>query len=171
MTPTHSRVGDRAPVQARVAAQSSSDFIARLERSLTPGGRGRICNNLTQQDKHESLVDSPVCLGTTTLTISPIALWSAAENPEPFHFVDARADRIPLKTELKPTLKVLQRKPIEAPRNRHAAADDDDDSEAEERKRQQAAFEERSRRAALEREEKQRLYAEARERIMGPLSA
>lgn len=80
---------------------------------------------------------------------------------------------MPLKTDFRPTVKVLSRKPVLASRADPAARmaglalDDEDDSEEEERKRKEADFVERQRRAHLEREEKQRKYAEVRERLFG----
>lgn len=45
--------------------------------------------------------------------------------------------------------------------------DDEDDSEEEERKRQEASLADRQRKAAEERKEKERKYAEVRERLFG----
>lgn len=62
-------------------------------------------------------------------------------------------------------MKVLSRKP--SPQVANGRTDDGDESEDEARRRAEANLAERTRRAAIEREEKQRKYAEARERIMG----
>lgn len=72
-------------------------------------------------------------------------------------------------------MKLLSRKPAAPAIARKDAAngvagltlDDDEDSEEETRKKQQADLEERQRKAKIEREEKAKKYAEARERIMG----
>jgi hypothetical protein len=82
---------------------------------------------------------------------------------------------VPLKQGPKPQVQLLSRKPPAPVIARKEAAngvanlklDDDEDSEEENRKRQQADLEERQRKAKIEREEKARRYAEARERIMG----
>ncbi|TID21468.1 hypothetical protein E6O75_ATG04863 [Venturia nashicola] len=99
-------------------------------------------------------------------------LWDAA--PEKPIFLLARED-VPLKDEFKGPLKVLSRKPppkiIARPDPTSGLAnlniDDDDDSEEEERKKAEKSFLERQARAKIEREEKQRKYQEARDRIMG----
>ncbi|KAJ9647840.1 hypothetical protein H2201_001204 [Coniosporium apollinis] len=104
-------------------------------------------------------------------------LWQSAEdpNPDPYQFLKARED-VPLKTDFKPALKVLSRKPppaIVKPNGNAAGiaamqiADDGDDSEEEERRKNEQAFAERQAKAAREREEKQRKYQEVRERLFG----
>jgi len=100
-------------------------------------------------------------------------LWQAAESPEQFHFLETK-NAVPLKTEFKPAVKVLSRKPqIAKPPNNVTpnmaglSIDDGDDSEEEDRKRREADFAERQKRAQIEREEKQRKYAEVRERLFG----
>jgi hypothetical protein len=80
-----------------------------------------------------------------------------------------------LKEEFRAPVKVLSRKPppkfISRPDPASGLAnlnlDDDDDSEEEERKKAEKSFLERQARAKVEREEKQRKYQEARERILG----
>ncbi|KAI9722754.1 MAG: hypothetical protein M1828_004450 [Chrysothrix sp. TS-e1954] len=107
------------------------------------------------------------------------AIWDSAENPETLHFIDAR-NNVPLKTEFKPQLKVLSRKPqAPAPVPQKPAAslengmngvnleDDDPDSEEEERRRQERSLGERQAKAKQEREEKQKKYQEVRERLFG----
>ncbi|KAK4996630.1 hypothetical protein LTR66_003800 [Elasticomyces elasticus] len=97
-------------------------------------------------------------------------LWESAEAPQQFHFLETR-EKISLKDEFKPAMKVLSRKPV----SNHDVANgvnkltlnNEDDSEEEERKRQEASFAERTRKAQLEREEKARKYAEARQRLFG----
>lgn len=100
-------------------------------------------------------------------------LWDTAENPNRSFFLESQGV-VPLKQEPKTAVKVLSRKPTPAIAKRDPAngigglsLDDEDDSEEEARKKREASFEERQKRAKLEREEKQRKYAEARERIMG----
>ncbi|QDS74248.1 hypothetical protein FKW77_002959 [Venturia effusa] len=101
-------------------------------------------------------------------------LWEAADAPETPIFLLARED-VPLKDEFKAPLKVLSRKPPPKVSARpdpssgiaNLNIDDDDDSEEEERKKAEKAFLERQARAKIEREEKQRKYQEARDRIMG----
>lgn len=104
----------------------------------------------------------------------PVALHaneSCRETPETFHFLAAR-DNVPLKTEFKPALKVLSRKP--APQviqkvdpvtglAKMALEDEDED----EQKKAQPTPEELRLRAQREREEKQRRYDAARARILG----
>ncbi|KAF1984803.1 hypothetical protein K402DRAFT_335881 [Aulographum hederae CBS 113979] len=106
-------------------------------------------------------------------------LWETAETPEQPLFLAARND-VPLKTDFKPAVKLLSRKP--PPRtisqNDPAAGmagmsirDDEDDSEEEARKKNEASFAERQAKAQREREEKQRKYHEVRERLFGSPSA
>jgi hypothetical protein len=97
-----------------------------------------------------------------------------SDAPEKPLFLIARNDP-PLKDEYKAPLKVLSRKPPPKVMSRPDPAsglanlnlDDDDDSEEEERKKAEKQFLERQARAKIEREEKQRKYQEARERILG----
>ncbi|KAF2706785.1 hypothetical protein K504DRAFT_493142, partial [Pleomassaria siparia CBS 279.74] len=99
-------------------------------------------------------------------------IWESAENPQPLLFLEAR-DNVPLKAAFKPNVMVLARKPPQVLSRNGTAAGmaglsiDDDDSEEERRKENEASFEERKARAKIEREEKNRRYAEAREKIFG----
>jgi len=101
-------------------------------------------------------------------------IWDAADAPERPLFLQARDD-VPLKGNFKPAVKVLSRKPPPKvvshanPTSRVANlnTEDDDDSEEEERKRAEKSFLERQALSKIEREEKQRKYQEARERILG----
>ncbi|KAH8808340.1 hypothetical protein F5884DRAFT_857878 [Xylogone sp. PMI_703] len=86
-------------------------------------------------------------------------IWESAEEPETFHYLAAH-DTVPLKTEFKPALKVLSRKPAA----NKAPGDEDDDNEG---KQAQPTPEELRLKAQREREEKQRRYDEARARILG----
>ena len=88
-------------------------------------------------------------------------------------WLDARDDA-PRKSDFKPTVKLLSRKPppkIASPDPSTGIANmslaDDEDSEEEERKRATEDFAERQARAQREREEKQRKYQEVRERLFG----
>lgn len=106
--------------------------------------------------------------GTSSASNNP------SDAPEKPIFLLARED-VPLKEEFKGPLKVLSRKPppkvIARPDPTSGLANlnigDDDDSEEEERKKAEKSFVERQARAKIEREEKQRKYQEARDRIMG----
>lgn len=102
-------------------------------------------------------------------------LWDSADNPETFHFVETR-NEVPLKSDYKPALMVLSRKPkpeivpranVEEGVTCMSLQDDEDDSEEEARKERDRTMGERQSRAQQEREEKQRKYAEVRERLFG----
>ncbi|KAL4908277.1 hypothetical protein BDW74DRAFT_99161 [Aspergillus multicolor] len=105
-------------------------------------------------------------------------LWAEAESPQTFHFYEAASD-VPLKQEFKPTVTVLSRNPVIATRQSSSAAgaaagfarlnlnaDDSDDEKPPE-----PTPEERQAMALKNREEKQRKYEEARERLFGTPSA
>ncbi|QIX01392.1 hypothetical protein AMS68_006909 [Peltaster fructicola] len=100
-------------------------------------------------------------------------IWSTAESPSRNLWLEAKG-AIPLKQDFVPAMTVLSRKPAQQIAKRDASngvaglsLEDDDDSETEARKKRESELEERQRKAKLEREEKVRKYAEARERIMG----
>jgi hypothetical protein len=91
-------------------------------------------------------------------------------------FLQSRAEPAPAyKTEFKPQMKVLARKPPPKIAARSDAAgamgklnlQDDEDSDEEDRKKAALEFEERKARAIREREEKQRKYQEVRDKIFG----
>ncbi|KAG9228334.1 hypothetical protein BJ875DRAFT_350412, partial [Amylocarpus encephaloides] len=99
-------------------------------------------------------------------------LWQSAEEPETFHFLAAR-DTVPLRTEFKPTLKVLSRKPapktiqkIDPITGLAKMTIEDDDEEVDETKNRPTPEELRLK-AQREREGKQKRYDEVRARIMG----
>ncbi|KUJ07942.1 uncharacterized protein LY89DRAFT_659557 [Mollisia scopiformis] len=103
-------------------------------------------------------------------------VWeSASPEPEAPFFLATR-DTVPLKTEFKPTLKLLSRKPASKviqkidPVTGLAKMTLEDDDDEEEQKKDQPTPEELRARAQREREEKQKRYNEARERILGPSS-
>ncbi|KAK1058295.1 hypothetical protein LTR74_013496 [Friedmanniomyces endolithicus] len=96
-------------------------------------------------------------------------LWDSAENPTRMHWLETQGV-VPLKQEFRPQVKLLSRKPQAAILKKGATdanVDDGEDSEEEARKKQEVAMEERTRQAKIDREEKQKKYNEARERIMG----
>ncbi|KAI9814470.1 MAG: hypothetical protein M1827_003326 [Pycnora praestabilis] len=102
-------------------------------------------------------------------------LWDSAESTETFHFLEAR-NNVPLKTEFKPALKVLSRKPTPKVIARTdptsgisqlTLEDEDDDDEDDAKKKNALTPEERRLKADREREEKQRRYEEVRERLFG----
>ncbi|KAG9942579.1 hypothetical protein KCU85_g9180, partial [Aureobasidium melanogenum] len=95
-------------------------------------------------------------------------LWDAAEQPERSYFLESKG-AAPLNSDFKPQVKLLTRRPTPQIANRMAGLnlEDEDDSEEEERKRQEASLAERQRKAAEERKEKERKYAEVRERLFG----
>ncbi|KAF1943202.1 hypothetical protein EJ02DRAFT_144803 [Clathrospora elynae] len=98
-------------------------------------------------------------------------LWEAAENPEPQWYPEARPP--PVAATFKPKVTMLARKPTPQvlARNMAGMSLEDDDSEEERQKKAAADFEERKLRAQKERAEKERKYAEARERIFGSPAA
>ena len=91
------------------------------------------------------------------------------ETPETFHFLAAR-DNVPLKTEFKPALKVLSRKPVVQkvdPVSGLAKMILDDEEDEEEQKKDKPTLEQLRLEAQRQRDEKQKRYEEARARIMG----
>ena len=100
-------------------------------------------------------------------------MWDAGENPARNHWLEAQGV-VPLKQEFKAPVQLLSRKPAPTIAKKDGAngianlsLEDEDDSEDERRKKRESGMEERQRQAKIDREEKQRKYAEARERIMG----
>ncbi|PZD43726.1 hypothetical protein A1F97_02653 [Pyrenophora tritici-repentis] len=96
--------------------------------------------------------------------------WNS-ENPEPQWYPQVRP--APVAATFKPKVTMLARKPTPQVLSRNMAGMnlEDDDSEEERRKKAAADFEERKARAQKERAEKERKYAEARERIFGSPAA
>lgn len=130
-----------------------------------------------QQNAPQSEVQQPIKISRSQFKAqhqeANKQLWKAAEEPERFHYLEAKND-VPLKTDFKPTVKVLSRKPTPQIASRNDPSSqmagltlEGDDSEEEERKRSEVVFAERQKKAAYEREEKQRKYAEVRERLFG----
>ncbi|KAJ5532831.1 hypothetical protein N7494_009383 [Penicillium frequentans] len=110
-------------------------------------------------------------------------LWAEAETPQTFHFVEARSD-VPLKQDIKPAVTLLSRRPQIATRQSGSSGvnsataglgqlglDDDGDSDEEANKAPEPTFEERQAIALKNREDRQRKYEEARERLFGSPSA
>ncbi|MCJ1248435.1 hypothetical protein MMC30_005653 [Trapelia coarctata] len=101
-------------------------------------------------------------------------LWEEAETPKNPYFVEAR-NEVPLKSEFKPAVKVLSRKPAPTVVARkdpvsgleQLTLEDDDEDDEDESKQKPMTMEERQLKAQKEREEKQRKYEEVRERLFG----
>lgn len=114
------------------------------------------------------------CTPLTYLSTVPnIDCRRNSENPEPV-FLQARNPLV--QPTFKPAVTVLARKPTPQVLSRNGgmaglSIEDDDDSEEERQRKAAADFEERKARAAKERAEKERKYAEARERIFGSPAA
>ena len=90
------------------------------------------------------------------------------------YFLNTRTE-VPLKSEFKPAMKVLSRKPATktmaaadpASGLEKLALEDDEDDEEEQEKTRTPTAEERQIKAQKEREEKQKKYEEARQRLFG----
>ena len=102
-------------------------------------------------------------------------LWEDAEDPKDNFFLKSR-DVVPLKSDFKPAMKVLSRKPV----TKSAAStdpatgmgqlsivDDDDDDDDDEAKKNTLTLQERQEKAQREREEKQKKYEEVRQKLFG----
>lgn len=97
-----------------------------------------------------------------------------SETPKNPYFVEAR-NAVPLKSEFKPAVKVLSRKPAPTVVARkdpvsgleRLTIEDEDDDEEDDSKQKPMTMEERQLKAQKEREEKQRKYEEVRERLFG----
>ena len=99
----------------------------------------------------------------------------SSETPKNSYFLNTRED-VPLKSDFKPAVKVLSRKPASKTTSTatingldQLTLDDDDDDDDDENSMQKTTLtvEERQQKAQREREEKQRKYEEARERLFG----
>ncbi|MCJ1461529.1 hypothetical protein MMC07_000126 [Pseudocyphellaria aurata] len=104
-------------------------------------------------------------------------IWQDAETPKDSFFLNTRGE-VPLKSDFKPAMKVLSRKP--RPKTANTAAspgsgqntlDDDDDDDENDAPNTTMTTEERQLKAQREREEKQKKYEEARERLFGAEAA
>ncbi|KAL8784650.1 MAG: hypothetical protein Q9195_008953 [Heterodermia aff. obscurata] len=105
-------------------------------------------------------------------------LWADADNTRDSYYVNTR-DEVPFKTEFKPAMKVLSRKPITKITNASDPAsgigqlsleDEDEDDDADQKKNVMTV-QERQQKAQRDREEKQRKYEEVRERLFGTEAA
>jgi len=104
-------------------------------------------------------------------------IWADAEDPQDNYFLRTH-DIVPLKSEFKPAVKVLSRKPKPNPAGSsdpslgigQLGIDDDDDSE-DDAKKNALTPQERQEKAAREREEKQKKYEEVRQKLFGAETA
>lgn len=100
-------------------------------------------------------------------------IWADAEDPQDNFFLRTH-DVVPLKSDYKPAMKVLSRKPkpaIAAASDpslgvSNSGIEDDEDSE-DETKKTPLTSQERQEKAAKEREEKQKKYEEVRQKLFG----
>ncbi len=100
-------------------------------------------------------------------------LWEDAEDPQDNFFLKSR-DIIPLKSEFKPAMQVLSRKPKAKSASGgdpslgigQRGIEDEEDSE-DDIKRNALSPQERQEKAAREREEKQKKYEEVRQKLFG----
>lgn len=100
-------------------------------------------------------------------------LWQDAEDPQDNFFLKTR-NVVPLKSEFKPAMQVLSRKPAVKPAagidpatglaQLSVEEDDDDEDDA---KKTALTLQERQEKAQREREEKQRKYEEVRQKLFG----
>ena len=100
-------------------------------------------------------------------------IWADAEDPQDNYFLRTR-DVVPLKSDFKPAMKVLSRKPkanTAAPTDTslglgQLGIEDDEDSDDDEKKNTMTP-QERQEKAAKDREEKQKKYEEVRQKLFG----
>ena len=100
-------------------------------------------------------------------------IWADAEDPQDNYFLRTR-DVVPLKSDFKPAMKVLSRKPkptAAVPADPSLSIgqlgiEDDEDSEDDEKKNTMTP-QERQEKAAKDREEKQKKYEEVRQKLFG----
>jgi hypothetical protein len=103
-------------------------------------------------------------------------IWSQAEAPETFHYLAAR-ETVPLKSEFKPQVTLLSRKPApkiiarQDPVTGLSQMTIEDDDEDNREKTKQPTPEELRAKAQRDREEKQRKYDEVRARLFGTPTA
>ena len=98
---------------------------------------------------------------------------NSSEAPKNPYFVETR-NEVPLKSDFKPAVKVLSRKPAPTVIARTDPASgleqltlEDDEDEDDESQQKTMSMEERQAKAQKEREEKQKKYEEARQRLFG----
>lgn len=108
------------------------------------------------------------------LSVIGSSILGCSEAPKDSYFLHTRND-VPLKTEFKPAVKVLSRKPT--PKAAGVAdltglqqlnLEDEDDDDDNDSGKTVMTLEERQQKALLEREEKQKKYEEVRQRLFGP---
>ncbi|OKP12746.1 hypothetical protein PENSUB_1478 [Penicillium subrubescens] len=122
-------------------------------------------------------------LNTLLEAVQSLTKFHYSEAPQTFHYVEARSE-VPLKSDFKPTVTLLSRRPQIASRQSSASGGvdgavtgmgqlglDEGDSDEDSSKSRQPTFEERQAQALKNREERQRKYEEARERLFGSPSA
>ncbi|KAL8787154.1 MAG: hypothetical protein Q9213_002370 [Squamulea squamosa] len=104
-------------------------------------------------------------------------LWEDAGAQNQNFFLNSRTE-VPLKSDFQPAMQVLSRQPAKLTTTSNLVAglgqlsvDDEDDDEEDDAKTRTLTAEERQLKAQKEREEKQRKYDAARERILGNSSA
>lgn len=115
-----------------------------------------------------------ICVRLQGNVIRDTKLTCYSESAEKFHFLEARGD-VPLKTEFKPSIKVLSRKPISRVLKdvdgvnsmSQLALENDDDDEEEAKKKKVLSPEEQRLKSERELDEKRKKYDEARERLFG----
>lgn len=103
-----------------------------------------------------------------------LLIYRPRETQNQDFFLNTRTE-VPLKSQFKPAMQVLSRKPAAKPTNtsnlapgiKQLSVGDDDDDEEEESRIKTLTAEERQLKAQREREEKQKKYEEARERLFG----
>ncbi|KAI4118033.1 MAG: hypothetical protein LQ345_001833 [Seirophora villosa] len=97
-------------------------------------------------------------------------IWEDAEAPNQSFFLSTRTE-VPLKSEFKPAMKVLSRKPETASGalgpGQLSLDNEDQDEDNDEGKARPLTAEERQLKTQQEREEKQKKYEEARQRLFG----
>jgi hypothetical protein len=95
------------------------------------------------------------------------------EAPKDSYFLNTRGD-VPFKTDFKPAVKVLSRKPtpkassaVDSIGLQQLNIEDDEDDDEDDAGKNVMSLEERQQKALLDREEKQKKYEEARQRLFG----
>ncbi|KAL2043510.1 hypothetical protein N7G274_003817 [Stereocaulon virgatum] len=100
-------------------------------------------------------------------------LWQDAEDPQDNFFLKTR-DVVPLKSEFKPAMQVLSRKPasraapsIDPATGLAQLSVEDEDEDEDDATKNTLTMQERQEKAQREREEKQRKYEEVRQKLFG----
>ena len=116
-------------------------------QSTQPASTGKGANKASKRAQHAQLQRQ---------------LWDSAENPSRMHWLETQG-AVPLQQTPPAQFKLLSRKP--------AAQNDDEDSEDEKRRKREVEAEERAKAMKGNREEKERRYKEAKDRIWAQGSA